>query len=207
MSTPENPVIVATVGAAHGIRGEVRVTCHADDPQALVDYSPLHAADGRTFTVVSAKPSKNIVIMRIAGVSDRDQAEALNGLDLFVDRSLLDDGMLEDDEFFHADLIGVAVADAGGKSFGTVSAVHDFGAGTILEIELPTGRSEMIPFTQAAVPEMRLAERIIIVEPVAAGLVELDDDGNPIERKAGSGSRRRRPPRKKPGGHDGGAPQ
>lgn len=167
----ENPVQMAVIGAPHGISGEVRVKTFTGDPTALGDYGPLQAEDGRIFTITSVRPAKDVIIVRFGEVKDRTAAEALTGLALYVDRSSLPTD-LEDDEYYHADLIGLLVIDETGEKIGKVAAIHDFGAGTIIEISLPAGRSVMVPFTRAAVPEIDLAEGMVRVDSLAAGLDE-----------------------------------
>ena len=113
MTKPQNPVQMAVIGAAHGIKGELRVKTFTGDPLALGDYGPLYARDGRAFEIIDIRPANTVVVVRFKGVSDRNAAEALTGTELFVDRSMLpDDG--EEDEFYHADLIGLAVRDETG---------------------------------------------------------------------------------------------
>lgn len=169
MAKLDNPVLLGVVGAPHGVRGEVRVKSFTADPEALGDYGPLATADGRALAVAAIRPSKTVVIVRFEGVATREAAEALNGVELFVDRSVLPPEE-DEDEFYHADLIGLSVVDQAGSTVGRVTAVHDFGAGDILEIARPTGRSVMAPFTRAAVPEIDLAAGRIVVDRISAGL-------------------------------------
>ncbi len=171
----ENPVQMAVIGAAHGIRGEVKVRSFAEDPAALGRYGPLQAGDGRRFTVRGVRQAGQSVVVRFAEIADRTAAEALSGTALFVDRSALPDD-LEDEEFYQADLVGLDAFDAEGEAVGTVLAVHDFGAGIILELRLAGGRGAMVPFTKAAVPSVEIAARRITVDPAAAGLVESGDE-------------------------------
>ncbi|MER8764112.1 MULTISPECIES: ribosome maturation factor RimM [unclassified Mesorhizobium] len=177
MSKPQNPVQMAVIGAAHGIKGELRVKSFTGDPLALADYGPLYARDGRAFQIVDIRPANTVVVVRFKGVNDRNAAEALAGTELFVDRSVLpDEG--EEDEFYHADLVGLEVKDDTGAVVGKVVAVHNFGGGDILDVTLAGRKSVLIPFTQAAVPEVSIAGGFVRVDPAAAGLVE-DEDGEP----------------------------
>ncbi|TIN54715.1 MAG: ribosome maturation factor RimM, partial [Mesorhizobium sp.] len=142
MSKLENPVQMAVIGAAHGIKGELRVKTFTGDPLALADYGPLHAKDGRAFQILDIRPAGTVVVVRFKGVSDRNTAEALAGTELFVDRSVLpDDG--EEDEFYHADLIGLEVRDDTGV-IGRVVAVHNFGGGDILDVTLAGRKGVLI---------------------------------------------------------------
>ncbi|MER8962036.1 MULTISPECIES: ribosome maturation factor RimM [unclassified Mesorhizobium] len=178
MIKPQNPVQMAVIGAAHGIKGELRVKSFTGDPLALADYGPLYARDGRAFQIVDIRPANTVVVVRFKGVNDRNAAEALAGTELFVDRSVLpDEG--EEDEFYHADLVGLEVKDDTGAVVGKVVAVHNFGGGDILDVTLAGRKGVLIPFTQAAVPEVSIAGGFVRVDPAAAGLVE-DEDGEPL---------------------------
>ncbi|WP_027169870.1 ribosome maturation factor RimM [Mesorhizobium sp. WSM3224] len=177
MSKLENPVQMAVIGAAHGIKGELRVKTFTGDPLALADYGPLQTKDGRTFQIIDIRPAGTVVVVRFKGISDRSAAEALAGTELFVDRSVLpDDG--EEDEFYHADLIGLDVRDDTGV-VGKVVAVHNFGGGDILDVTLAGRKGVLIPFTQAAVPHVSIADGFVQVNPLAAGLVDDEDSEAP----------------------------
>lgn len=171
----ETDILMGVIGAAHGIKGEVRVKSFAADPVALGDYGPLRTKDGRIFTVKTIREAKEVVIVRFAEVADRNAAEALSGVELFVDRAALPDD-LEEEEFYHADLVGLDVVDETGAGLGTVLAVHDFGAGDILEVRPKGGKSLMVPFTRAAVPEISLADRRVRIDAAAAGLLPGEDE-------------------------------
>lgn len=177
MAKLENPVLMGKIGAAQGLRGEVRVSSYTDDPTAIGDYGNLVTKDGRVFEVLEVRESKNVVIVRFRGVNDRNAAEALNGTELYIDRSNLPDDELEEDEFFYSDLEGLEAKDAEGKSYGLVSAVYDFGAGDLLELKGPGRRPTLIPFTEAAVLEIDLEGGSILIDPLAAGLIDNPEDG------------------------------
>ena len=175
---PENPVQMAVIGAAHGIRGELRVKTFTGDPLALGDYGPLYAKDGRAFEIEEIRPSGEVVVVRFKGVRDRTVAEALTGTELFVDRSVLP--AEEEDEFYYADLVGLVVRDETGGDAGKVTAVQNYGGGDILEIIFRGRKGLLIPFTQAAVPEVDVAAGFIRVDTIAAGLAEdADEDDRP----------------------------
>jgi len=162
---------VARIGAAHGIRGDVKLWSFTEDPMAVASYGPLETEDGaRRFEIETVRPGKNFLVARIAGVVDRDAAEKLVNLDLFVPRDRLPP--IEDaDTYYHADLIGMAVVDEDGTALGTVSAIHNFGAGDLIEIA-PAGGGEplLMPFTDATVPKIDMAaRRIVVVPPIASG--------------------------------------
>jgi 16S rRNA processing protein RimM len=175
MSKLKNPVQMAVIGAPHGIKGELRVKAFTADPLALGDYGPLFTRDGRSFEIVDIRPANTVVVVRFKQVKDRNAAEALTGTELFVDRSVLpDEG--DDSEYYHADLVGLAVRDETGAKIGQVAAVQNFGGGDILELTLGGRKGVLIPFTQAAVPVVDIEGGFIGVDTIAAGLVENEDD-------------------------------
>ena len=167
----DNPVLIAVVGAPHGIRGEVRLKAFTEDPMAIGDYGPLQSADGRRFQIKPLRLAKSVVVARIKGVADRTAVEALKGLELFVDRSALPED-LDEDEYYFSDLVGLAAEDEQGGNWGKVIAVHDYGGGDLLELAAPGRGAVLIPFTAAAVPEVSVKNGRIVVDPVAAGLVD-----------------------------------
>jgi 16S rRNA processing protein RimM len=189
----ENPVLMAVIGAAHGIKGEVRVKSFTRDPEALGDYGPLLTGDGRVFEVLGLRPQKEVVVVRFKGVKERNAAEALAGTELFVDRSALPP-VSDEEEFYHADLVGLAVIDTEGMRLGTVKTMHDYGGGDIVEVAITGGRSVLVPFTKAAVPAIDVAARTMTVDRVAAGLVE-DDDDEPQDGRPHRGTDRPRGPK------------
>lgn len=187
MKKLENPVLMATIGTAQGLRGEVRVRSYTADPLSLGDYGRLYSDDGRDFEILEVRPGRNALIVRFRGINDRNAAEALNGTELFIERDALPDEELEGDEFFYADLEGLEAIDDEGTSYGVVTGIYDFGGGDLLELKGPGKRPVLIPFSEAAVLEVDFESGRILVDPVAAGLV---DEGG-----SGPGSRRRRPPK------------
>lgn len=158
---------VGRVAGAFGVRGELRITTFTEDPLAVTRYGTLVRGDGtHALTLSGGRAVKGAVIARAKEVETREQAEALRGLRLFVPREALPEP--DEDEFYLADLIGMTVEDTTGTTLGRVKAVPNFGAGDILEIEPGPGRPTFyLPFTRAAVPEVRLAERRLIADPPA----------------------------------------
>ncbi|QYE36779.1 ribosome maturation factor RimM [Polymorphobacter sp. PAMC 29334] len=150
-------ITLAAVAGAHGIGGEVRLKLFGDTPDALKRYKSFDAA-GRTLTLKSLRPDKGGAIARFAEIADRNAAEALRGTVLTVPRDTLPP--LAEGEYYHADLIGLAVFDTEGAAIGTVIAVENFGAGDILEIEKPDRKTFMVPLTPTAVPE--IGHRVLI---------------------------------------------
>ena len=183
---PGDPVAMAVVGAAHGTKGEVRVKAFTGDPAALGDYGPLYTEDDRVLTIESARPAGDVMVVKFREVADRTAAEALSGMTLTVDRAALP-ADLEEDEYYHADLVDLLVIDEDGDKLGKVAALHDFGAGDVIEIVLASGRREMIPFTRAAVPEIDLDEGTIRIDSVAAGLDEAETSDDAAHRKHAPG--------------------
>jgi len=165
---PANRVCVAQIGAPHGVRGEVRLWTFTEDPMAVLRYGPLETEDGsQRFEIESLRPAKRGLVARLRGIGDRAAAQRLSNVALYVPRDRLPPP--EDDEtFYHADLVGLAAVDRRGEPVGTVLAVHNFGAGDLLEIQpAGGGASVMLPFTAAVVPAVDLAAGRIVVDPPA----------------------------------------
>ncbi|MAS06643.1 MAG: ribosome maturation factor RimM [Ahrensia sp.] len=168
-----SPVLMGVIGAPHGVRGELRVKPYTGDPQALGDYGTLFDAQGRAYDVVDIRPAKTVVVVTFEQVTDRTKAEALNGVELFIDRSQLPDEELEEDEFFIADLVGLAAHDEADAKIGEIVAVHDFGAGDLLEIApvTPSGglarkSAFLVEFTRETVPDIDFdAGRLTLIRP------------------------------------------
>jgi 16S rRNA processing protein RimM len=160
-------ICVARIGAAHGVRGEVKLWSFTEDPAAVASYGPLESEDGkRRFEIEALRPAKDHFVARIAGVADRDAAERLRNLDLYIPRNRLPE-IEEADTFYHADLIGLQAVTQDGEDIGTIVAVHNFGASDVVEIK-PTAGGEplLMPFTDATVPNIDLdARRIVVVPP------------------------------------------
>jgi 16S rRNA processing protein RimM len=160
-------ICVAQIGAAHGIRGEVRLRSFTEDPMAITSYGPLESEDGtRRFEIEALRPSKDHFVARLAGVQDRNAAEMLTNLRLYVPREKLPPAA--EGEFYHADLVGLAAVTPDGASLGTVTAVHNFGAGDVIEIKPENGETLLVPFTDTAVPEIDLAAGRMVVVPLTA---------------------------------------
>jgi 16S rRNA processing protein RimM len=163
-SAPPAPklVCVAAVAAAHGVRGALKLKCFTEDPANVGAYGPLVDEDGRRlFAVRVIGPAKGGVIVEAHGITDRDAAEALRGLRLYVPRHRLPEP--DADAFYWEDLVGLEVQDPAGQAMGRVVAVHDFGAGEVIEYQGESGAAAMVPFTLAAVPEVDLAAGRLVV--------------------------------------------
>ena len=160
----QSKVCVGVVTGAHGVRGQVRVKSFTQEPRDIAAYGLLSDADGRRqFELHIIGAAKGVLLARIAGIDDRDAAQALHGTEFFVPRDALPDPAL--DEFYHADLIGMAAVLGDGAPYGRVLALHDFGAGDMIEIERADGGVVILAFTRAVVPEIDLAAGRIVVDP------------------------------------------
>jgi 16S rRNA processing protein RimM len=161
-------VCIAQIGAAHGVRGEVRLKAFTQDLLGVTRYGVLESEDGlRRFEIESVRPAKDMLVARLKGVTDRNAAEALTNIRLYVARSKLP--RPEADEFYHADLVGLTAQKPNGETVGIVKAVHNFGAGDLLEIEPASGTTIMLPFNETTVPLVDAAGGRIVVElPVDA---------------------------------------
>jgi 16S rRNA processing protein RimM len=174
----DSKICVAKIGAAHGVRGEVKLWPFTEDPLAVMQYGPLFTKDGaRQFEVDRARAAKDHLVVALKGVNSRDDVEQLNGLELFIARDKLP--APEDGEYYHADLIGLAALDSAGETIGRVIAMHNFGAGDIVEIAPPQGATLLLPFTNAVVPTVDLIAGHIIVTPPQ----EIDGD-RPTDEKS-----------------------
>ncbi|MXU66830.1 ribosome maturation factor RimM [Oceanomicrobium pacificus] len=162
---PNDRICVGAIAGAFGVRGEVRLKSFCAEPAAIADYAPLTTEDGsRRFSVRLVRPVKSAFAARLGGVSTREEAEALKGTRLYAERSALP--ALPDDEFYHSDLIGLEVVDSGGERLGRVRAIHDHGAGDLLEVFGPGLRTTLLlPFTREVVPTVDLTAGRIIADP------------------------------------------
>ncbi|WP_273759164.1 ribosome maturation factor RimM [Bartonella sp. ML70XJBT.G] len=167
----KNKVYLAIIGSAHGIKGDVLVKILSDKPQYLKTYGTLYDDMGHFYEIVTLRMQKNNAIVHFKGIEDRNAAEALKGIRLYVRRDQLVEDLTED-EFYQVDLIGLRIQDGSGQTLGEVSGFFNFGAGDLLEMRLNTGKTVLIPFSKAAVPEICLAAGLLVVDPVAAGLTD-----------------------------------
>jgi 16S rRNA processing protein RimM len=165
------PICVARIGAAHGVRGAVKLWTFTEDPLAVQRYGPLATKDGaRQFEVTHAREAKGHLVATLKGVTTREDAERLNGVELYIAREKLP--VTDENEYYHADLIGLAAVSAADEPLGRVIAIHNFGAGDIIEIAPPQGPTMLLPFTNAVVPSVDLAGGRVVIELPA----EIDGD-------------------------------
>jgi 16S rRNA processing protein RimM len=156
-------ICIARIGAAHGVRGAVKLWTFTEDPLAVKAYGPLMTKDGaRSFEVASAREAKGHLVATLKGVGSREDAERLNGIELYIARDKLP--ATDENEYYHADLIGLAAVTSANEPLGRVIAIHNFGAGDIIEIAPPHGATLLLPFTNAVVPTVDLKSGRVVIE-------------------------------------------
>ena len=156
-------ICIARIGAAHGVRGAVKLWTFTEDPFAVKQYGPLQTKDGaRQFEVTHAREAKGHLVATLKGIATREDAERLNGVELYIAREKLP--ATSEDEYYHADLIGLAAVNAANEPLGRVIAIHNFGAGDIIEIAPPHGSTMLLPFTNAVVPSIDVAGGRVVIE-------------------------------------------
>ena len=160
---------------AQGLQGAVKVKLFTEAPEALSSYGPLHDARGRKFEITAFRPGKpGEAVISFAGITERSAAEALKGTELFVSRAALPASAEE--EFYHADLIGLEAQDGESRVLGKVAAIHNYGAGDVVEITRPDGDSVLLAFTRETVPTIDIpGGRVIVAAP------EDDEDNDHVE--------------------------
>lgn len=187
----EERLCLGVVVGVRGLKGEVRIKSFTAAPGDVAAYGPVETRDGRKLSLNVTGEAKGVVVARVDGVADRAAAEALKGESLYVDRRALPQPE-DEDEFYHADLIGLNVVDEAETEIGTVIAVYDFGGGDVIDIRRPDGRAAMAPFTRAAVPRVDLVTGRLCV--VRSSLVDdaAPEDGSgdsesPVDADTGEG--------------------
>lgn len=175
--TVEEKICLGAVVGVHGIRGEVKVKAFTEDERSLAKYGVVRNEDGtREFDLKIVGRSKELLRVKIKGVEDRNTAETLIGTGFYIERSRLPEP--EEDEFYHADLIGLEARGADGERIGTVNALYNFGAGDLIELKTADGSLEMLPFTRQYVPTIDVKNGFIIVEMMQFAP---DERGEPVE--------------------------
>src|SRR5450759_3745147 len=156
-------ICIARIGAAHGVRGAVKLWTFTEDPLAVKAYGPLVTKDGaRSFEVATAREAKGHLVATLKGIATREDAERLNGLELYIAREKLP--ATDENEYYHADLIGLAAVTPANEPPGRVIAIHNFGASTIIEIAPAPGATMLLSFTNAVVPAVDLAGGRVVIE-------------------------------------------
>lgn len=169
-------ICVGAIAGSYGVRGELRVKSYCAVPEDIEGYTPLWSEDrSQQFALAILRPIKNGFAARIAEVTTKEEADALRGTALFVERERMPS--LPDDEFYHADLIGLSVYDTGGVLLGTVKTVQNHGADDLLELQfVSTSATTFLPFTKTAVPTVDLASGRIVVDPPHGILPETEPE-------------------------------
>ena len=181
---PDGRVCVGRISGAHGIQGWVRITSYTDEPRSVAAYGPLSDEKGeRMFELEFMRMAKAQVIARIPGVTDRNAAEALRGVRLFVPRTALP--APDPDEFYFEDLTGLAVETTDGAPLGQVVSVQDFGTGPLLEVGDASNATILIPFTHEVVPVVDLAAGRVEIDPPVGLLEPVEKEPTGQERGAG----------------------
>lgn len=165
MGNTGDRVLLGEIGAAQGLKGEVRLRSYTAEPGAIADYGALEDEQGRAVEIESLRGTAKALIARIRGVTTREGAEALARTKLYIARALLPER--DEEEWYHADLIGLAALDARGTEIGTVVAVQNFGAGDLIEVKpAKGGPTVLVPFTRETVPEVDVeGGRLTLVPP------------------------------------------
>lgn len=174
MSTQNDPLIlIAAIAGAFGVKGEVKLKSFTQDPKSCLTYGPLLSEAGKpVLTIIKSRTVKNALAVTTKEITTREQAEAMKSTKLFVRRSQLP--RPDEDEFYYSDLVGLSVESLDGTQRGRVKAVHDFGAGDLLEIQAPGEKDWLLPFTKLAVPRVDIAGGRIVIDPPEE--IEGDED-------------------------------
>ena len=163
--TNTQPLMVGVIAGAHGIRGLVKIKPFTQSPQSLGDYT-LFDANNTVYNLIVKGENKGNILAQIDGITDRTQAETLRGIELFINRNDMPD-LDDDDEFYHADLIGLDVRlDADNSPYGKIRAIYDFGSGDVLDIARPDGTSEMHAFTLDVCPTVNVKDGFVTLAPL-----------------------------------------
>jgi len=183
-------VCLGQIGAPHGVRGEVRLRSFTAEPEAIAAYGPLQTEDGRAIEIKSLRAAKDHFVAALSGVHDRDAAAQLANAKLYVPRERLPQ-LADPEEFYHSDLIGLAVVNRAGQQLGSVVAIHNFGAGDLLEIRFDANsKTELLAFNDANVPSVDIAGRKLMLDEQAIVLLtsrpaEENDEANSLSQKRG----------------------
>ncbi len=164
-------ICLGVIVGVHGVRGHLKIKAYTDDPAALDRYGPISLDDGRLLHLkVKSVSPKGTVIAVAQEVTDRNEAEVMRGLELFIKRDALPP--TADDEVYHSDLVGLEARDNDGVAIGVIVGLHDFGAGDIIEVKPPSGPTMMLPFAHEYRDEVRLEEGFVTLLP-PQGMMEL----------------------------------
>ena len=175
---PQDLILVGIFGAAHGVRGELRLKSYTGDPLAIANYPRLTDESGKqTFKILSARPVKDdILVVRVDGIADRTVAEKLTNTSIYMARADLPPA--DEEEFYHADLLGLRVETRDGTLIGTIANVLNFGAGDILDVRPELGDNLLLPFTKKVIPVVEIANKRVIVDMPDEVIVREEDAGD-----------------------------
>ena len=171
----DKQILLGRIIGPHGLKGEVKIKSFTTDPLDIASYGPVTTADGRLFRLSNPRLQGDVVIVALKGVTDRTLAEGLKGLELRIDRDEMPE--TTDGEFYEADLVGLAVFDAGGDKVGEALGFQNFGAGDLLEIKRSTGRNGFVPFADSMVPEVDIEKGRIVLSETGLAVLTADDQG------------------------------
>jgi 16S rRNA processing protein RimM len=171
----EKNVLLAAVIGASGLKGAVKAKIFTASPEALMRYGALKDKNGKEFSITACRPGKTgEAVISFSGIATREAAEALKGTELFIPREALP--RESEEEFYHADLVGLEAHDGEGRVLGRIAAIHNYGAGDIVEIARPDGDSVLLAFTRETVPTIDIpGGRVIVAVP------EDDEDTDHVE--------------------------
>jgi len=181
-------VCLGQIGAPHGVRGEVRLRSFTAEPEAIAAYGPLRTEDGRAIAIESLRATKDHFVATLSGIHDRDAAAQLANAKLYVPRERLP-RLADPEEFYHSDLIGLAVVDGGGQRLGSIVAIHNFGAGDLLELRLDaSSKTELLAFNDTNVPHVDIAGGKVMLNERAITLLtshaaEENNEAKPLPHK------------------------
>lgn len=163
MEVPSHLICLGVIIAAHGVRGQVKLRSFTTHPEDIGDYGDLCDTQGKTYRLTVITSNNDTVIASIEGIADRDTAEKLRNIELFVERSKLP--APPENEYYYNDLIGLKVISGNGTAYGQVTGVHNFGAGDIVDIKLVSGKEECMPFNKATFPVIDIKNKTLVISP------------------------------------------
>ena len=169
-------IFLGKIVAPHGLKGEVKIKSFTADPLDVASYGMVALRDGRCFQLQNLRVQGDVVIAAVKGIADRNSAEALKGLELFVGREDLPDTEDDSGEYYQADLIGLQVVDEQGRELGEIIGFQDFGAGDLVEIEMPHGGVGLVPFADSMVPMIDTEEGRIVLSQTGVAVLKADED-------------------------------
>ncbi len=152
---------LGVISSAHGVRGQVKIRSFTADPDNLAAYGDLQDKSGKKYNITVLSSNKDVLIAAIKDITDRNEAEKLRSVELYIPRSALPDP--EENEYYHEDLIGLEVFTAENLPYGRVISVHNFGAGDIIEVRLVSGKEEFLPFNKATFPIIDTKSRKLVL--------------------------------------------